>query len=264
MAERLPLDGIGVLVTRPAGQADGLCAAIEDAGGRSIRFPTLEILEPMDAQPLLRVADRLDDFDMAIFVSPNAVTKAVPRILAGRGFPSRLQVAAIGMGTARELRRFGARVDVCPDRQFDSESLVELPQMMTLAGKNVVIFRGNGGRSFLGDTLTQRGARVDYVEAYRRARPDADIGPITGAWARGEIDVATFASGAACRNLFDMLGRLGQQWLQGTPIVVVSERMRQLATELGIEREPVLASGASDEAIVEALTRWHRATPGTP
>ena len=38
-----PLSGVRVLVTRPAGQADELVAAIEAAGGEVIRFPVIKI-----------------------------------------------------------------------------------------------------------------------------------------------------------------------------------------------------------------------------
>jgi uroporphyrinogen-III synthase len=260
MKDQRALDGLGVLVTRPAHQAEPLCALIEAEGGRAIRFPVLEILDPVDRGPLLAVVDRLHEYDLAIFISPNAVTKALNLILGRRSWPEDVRIAAIGKGSARELQRFGHEPDVRPPQRFDSEALLEMPALQEVAGRRVVIFRGDGGRELLGDTLRARGAQVDYAECYRRGRPQADVTGLLKSWARGELHVVTVTSSESLRNLYDMVGKLGQQWLRRTPLVVVSERMVQLAAELGFKHGPILAHEASDGAVVEALKSWRRST----
>ncbi len=253
------LAGLGIVVTRPAHQAEGLCRLIEADGGRAIRFPVLEIVEPRDTAPLLAAIDALERFHVAIFISPNAVERAMNLIRARRGgLPEGLLVAAIGRGSARALRTFGVEPHVYPRRRFDSEALLALPELAPerLAGRRVVIFRGEGGREHLGDVLRARGAEVTYAEAYRRVRPRGDVGRLLKAWARGEIHAIVVTSGEGLRNLYDMVGKLGRAWLRATPLVVVSERMVQLAAELGFRHPPVVAEAASDEAILEALRRW--------
>lgn len=250
------LAGIGILVTRPAHQADKLCSLIEAVGGHALRFPVLEILEPRDLDALNDVISRLDEFDIAIFISPNAVNKAMNRILARGPLPPRLRLAAIGKASARELERFGTPAHIYPSHRFDSEALLELDEMKQVAGQRIVIFRGDGGRELLGDTLRARGAHVEYAEAYRRGRPDADVNKLMHHWARGELDVIVVTSNEGLRNLFDMVGKLGQTWLCKTTLVVVSERMVQLARELGFKQPPVVAREASDDALVEALIAW--------
>lgn len=250
-----PLQGVGVLVTRPAHQAEGLCALIEAEGGRALRFPVLEILDPVDSEPLLALIDRLEEFDMALFISPNAVNKALNLIKARREFPAHLKIVAIGKGSARELERFGHPADIYPERKFDSETLLEMEEMRQVAGKRVVIFRGDDGRELLADTLRARGAQVEYAEVYRRGRPNADVDGLLHHWARGEIDVVVTTSNAGLRNLFDMVGKLGQQWLRNTPLVVVSERGAALARELGFKHPPIVTE-ASDESLVEAIKAW--------
>jgi len=127
-----------------------------------------------------------------------------------------------------------------------------------MAGKRVIIFRGEGGRELLAEELRARGATVEYAEVYRRGRPTQDNGPLLHAWARGEVDIITVTSGEGLRNLFDMVGQLGRQWLRKTPILVINERLVTLARELGVEAPPVIAEEASDEGIVAALAAWHR------
>ena len=255
------LQGVYVLVTRPAHQAEALCVLIESHGGHALRFPVLEIADPADTGPLHAVIDRLQDYELAIFISANAVNKAMNLVRARRDWPAGLRIAAIGRGSARELERFGHRADLCPPRKFDSEALLALPEMQDVAGKRIVIFRGDGGREHLADTLTARGARVEYAEAYRRVRPEADTGRLLRHWARGELDVITVTSSEGLHNLYDMVGKLGRQWLRKTPLVVASERMVPLARELGFRLPPVVAEDATDEAMAAALRAWRRDTP---
>jgi len=100
------LQGVGVLVTRPAEQAEGLCAALEEQGAKVFRFPVIEIREPGDTTVLQGLLARLNEFDLAVFISANAVNRGLPRALAQGRFPAHLRVAAVGRRTAQELERF--------------------------------------------------------------------------------------------------------------------------------------------------------------
>src|SRR3990167_5142020 len=154
----MPLKGVGVVVTRPAHQAERLAELIERAGGRAIRFPTLEIFDAQDMTPLSGAIDRLEQFDLAIFISPNAVNRVMNQVRAKRVWPSDLRCAAVGKGSAKALERFGCDAVIVPQGRFDSEALLALPELQDMAGKRVVIFRGEGGRELLGDELVRRGA----------------------------------------------------------------------------------------------------------
>ena len=249
------LTGVRVLVTRPRDQAENLARLIEARGGEAIRFPVIEIAEPQDTRALLAAIDRLKDFAMAIFISPNAVNRAMNLILARGGLPEATRVACVGRGSARELKHFGIENVIVPPGRFDSEALLELPELQAVKGKRIVIFRGDGGRELLGDTLKSRGAKIEYAECYRRVRPNADMTPLLRRWARGEIDIVSVTSVASLRNLFDMVGEAGQRWLTRTPLIVVGMRMAGVCRELGFKFEPRVAA-ASDEAILEAVQAW--------
>jgi len=253
-----PLAGISVLVTRPADQAEPFCRLIEARGGTAVRFPVLEILDPEDAGEILAQVDRLGQFDMAIFISPNAVAKAMNIIHARGGMPQALEVAAIGKKSASELERYGHPATIRPGRRFDSEALLAMPEMQDVVGRSIMIFRGDGGREVLGDTLRERGAYVEYANAYRRAKPNADISGLMHRWSREGIDVVTITSVEGLRNLFDMVGKLGQMWLRKTPLVVGSQRMREAAEEMGFKQAPVVAADPTDEAMMEAVLEWAR------
>lgn len=253
MTDSAPLAGRGIVVTRPAQQSGPLAGRISAAGGEAILFPVLEIIDTPDLQPLIDVIARLDDYQLAVFISPNAVVRAMKQVKARRQWPVTMRVAAIGKGSVRELERFGVSGVLAPERHFDSEHLLELPELQAVAGQRVVIFRGDGGRELLGDTLAARGARVDYVECYRRARPAADAAPLLQAWAGNRLNAVTITSSEGMRNLFAMVGPSGQPLLQQTPLFAPHPRIAAVARELGCRN--VIESAPGDDGLMDALLR---------
>ena len=252
-----PLAGRGIVVTRPHALAGGLAALIEHAGGVVYRVPAIEIEDVRDLEPLRALIDRLEDFDLAVFVSPSAVVRAMNLIQQRRGtraWPSGLRVAAVGRGSRRALEQQGFDVIIAPSARADSEALLGLPRMASVAGWRIVIFRGDGGRELLGDTLRARHAEVVYAECYRRTRPHTDCAPLLAAWARGTVHAVTVSSGEGLANLYDMLGELGQQSLRSTPLFVPHARLVRAAEELGIHE--ILVAGAADEDVITALVAY--------
>jgi uroporphyrinogen-III synthase len=249
------LQGLRVLVTRPADQAGPLCRLIAEAGGEALRLPTLEIRDP-DPRDLARldaVIDTLETCDLAVFISVNAVTRGMDFIRARRAWPATVRVATVGASSAQALARYGLSVDLVPAHQFNSEALLALEELQDMRGKRVVIFRGNGGRDVLRDVLSQRGAEVDYVEVYRRACPVIDPGAIAHYWQPGAVDLITITSNESLQNLHAMAGPPGQPLLRELRLVVISERQVVLARELGFKHRPLVAANASDEAILAVL-----------
>lgn len=248
------LAGRSIVVTRPAAQARQLAGLIRKAGGIPVLFPVLEILDSGDLRSLHALIDRLEEFDLAIFISPSAVNKAMNLIAARRKLPPGLRIAAIGRGSARELKHFGVGGVIAPARKFDSEALLEMPELVEVSGKRVVIFRGDGGRELLGDTLVARGAVLEYAECYRRGKPNSNAAPLLKAWARDELHAIVVTSSEGLRNLFDMVGKLGQSWLRKTPLFVTHARIAATARELGLA--VVVEAGPGDAELTEGLVQY--------
>ena len=250
----MPLAGRHVVVTRPAGQAAHFATALTEAGAIPVLYPVLEIRELEDVSALLDVAIRLDSFDLAVFVSPNAIEKALAQILPRRPWPAALRVAALGKSSERELARHGIHDVISPPLRFDSEALLELPELVDVRGRRVIIFRGDGGRELLGDTLKARGASVEYVTCYRRAMPQLDPAPLLGLWEKGQLDAVTLTSSEGLRNFYDMVGRLGQAWLKKTPAFVPHARIAEQAVTLGLSK--VIPTGPGDDGLMAGLMQY--------
>ena len=247
------LQGRAVLVTRPAHQAQHLVGLIQEAGGRAVLWPVLEIVPP--AREPEQLASQLAAADIAIFISPNAVEQTLARVPPVL-WPARPALAAVGAGTARMLReQLGRGPTLCPNGQFDSEGLLALPALQQIAGKRVVILRGEGGRELLANTLRARGAQVEYAEVYRRRCPEQAPEEARAAVQAGAVGVVLATSAEGLRNLVHMAGPLADS-LRRLPLIVVSERVAVTAAELGFNETPRQARAASDEAMLEAVVTW--------
>lgn len=252
------LHGRGILVTRPAHQADALCALIEAAGGRAVRFPVLEIRAAADVAGVQAGLARLDGYHLAIFVSANAVQYTLDALMS-RCWPPDVEIAAVGAATASALQRHGLHVTYCPAQGFTSEALLALPGLQQMTGKRVLILRGNGGRDLLRAALAARGAQVEYLEVYRRVQPDIDPTPWLARLAAGDIAAVLITSNESLRKLLAIIGTLGVAQLRATPLIVGNVRTRELARELGVESPVAVAADAGDAAMVAALCAYFAA-----
>jgi len=242
-----------ILVTRPAGQAIHLGGLLEAAGHEAISLPSIEILEPADNYRLEALADTLEEYDLAVFVSVNAVRMGVEFILNQRDWPESTRIATVGASSAEALLPYGLSVDLMPEHQYNSEALLALDELQDMSGQCVVIFRGNGGREVLRDTLLARGADVDYVEVYQRACPVVNVQRMQTLLQPDFLDCITITSNEALQNLYAMAGPEGQPLLVRIPLVVIGPRQAMLAQQLGFVQPPVIAANASDEAVVAAI-----------
>lgn len=248
-----PFAGKTILVTRPAEQSAGLSRMIRDAGGIPFVFPAIEIKDPSDPARLADVLDRLEEFDLAIFVSPTAVARAFEYLDASEDWPKNLAVAAVGQGSAWALKVSGIKKVIAPTGQSDSEALLALPILQEVAGKRIVIFRGEGGRDLMGQTLGQRGASVEYAACYRRARPDADIAPLLQQHSRQPFSAMVLTSRESLANLQEMLG---QDWdsFKSVPAFVPHERIAEAARQQGLNSVHVTTGG--DAGTMQAMIKF--------
>lgn len=249
------LAGKRVLVTRPRAQQQSLAELIEAQGGEAICFPLLEIAPVSPGNWLPLVQRHWSDCTLVIFISPNAVEASVPHLHGQQLSLSGKTVAAIGPGTVTKLAQFYVHNVVLPSGRFDSEALLEQAalQEACVAGKGVMVFRGNGGRDLLGDTLTARGARVTYVSCYERSAP-VDASFLTALFEDGRLDAVTISSSEALRNLMGLLSPELIARVRAMPLFVPHQRIAKVASDLGFLH--VVLTDPADAGIINGLSRF--------
>ncbi len=251
------LDQLRVVVTRPAHQAERLCRLIEQAGGIAIRHPVIEIVAPTNIQAVQDKLSQLKNFSIAIFTSANAVEWLFHIAPSSFSWPDNVQVAAIGKRTASILKAHSIPVDIIPDQGFNSESLLQTDAMKSISDKQIMILKGEGGRTLLATTLKQRGASVETIDLYQRKRPNDGLRNIQQTGKSGNIDLFIVTSNEGLQNLFEMATEKERKWLLKTPLAVISERTAQLARTLGFSHESVVAGEASDEGLLDSVEQWY-------
>ena len=251
----LPLAGLGILITRPARQAGGFAQKVAVLGGTPVIFPAIVILPPVDGAPLARAHAALSKYDFAIFISANAVEYGAPD---PRLWPSTLVALAPGPGTAEALAAVGIAGARIPATTFDSEGLLALPELSEVRGKRVLIFRGDGGREHLGETLRARGAVVDYVACYRRAKPESGVAGLSSAFREGRIDAVTITSSEGLDNIWALAADVTRTAWRARPTFVPHPRIAAHARDLGLS---VVETGSGDAGLIAGLLKWAAAKP---
>ncbi|SDK57826.1 uroporphyrinogen-III synthase [Microbulbifer yueqingensis] len=247
------LSGVRVLTTRPAHQSRDWCELLAAEGATVDTIPLLAI-EPIESGPeYQRTKNQVMDFDQvdhAIFVSRNAVRLAFDWLDAyWPQLPVGPRYYAIGAGTARDLESHGPEC-TSAGGAMDSEALLALPSLQQVDGERVLIFRGAGGRTLIGDTLRERNARVEYCELYRRTLP-ADATRRLREY-RATPDIITVHSGETLDNLASCLQKSGRGDLFRALLVCPSARVGERARDLGFSRIAV-ARNAGDAAMLAAV-----------
>ncbi|HHB93408.1 MAG TPA: uroporphyrinogen-III synthase [Thioploca sp.] len=229
------LNKLKILVTRPVHQAESLCSLIEYQGGEAVKLPVIQIIDCNNNWQNYN----FNNFDIAIFISSNAVEKTLANIV----LPTKLQLFAVGKSTAATLQKLGLTA-LCPAPPFNSEALLSMPQLQTIINKQIVIFRGEGGRELLAKSLRKRSAKVQYISVYKRLKPPT---PPQNIYA----DITTITSGEGLENLLAMLPN--SVWIRQNPMVVISERLAKKARQLGIQAPILVAPNTSNDGLLIAI-----------
>ena len=251
-----PLKGQVILITRAEHHQASLRKAIEARCGSWASLPLIDIVRLSDAE-LQQARDKiqeLDCYDVVIFVSQNAARFGAELIADyWPQLPIKQRYITFGKGSAALLAQLLAAEVEFPVDGSDSEAVLRLPALNEIAGRKVLILRGVGGREYLAQTLSRRGAFTDYGELYRRQVQQHD-GPRVATELRGlGLSAVTVHSGES----LSALGELVEAHLHELftmPLVVPSDRVAAQARERGFLNVHN-AGGAGDEMMMTALEK---------
>jgi uroporphyrinogen-III synthase len=232
-----------ILLTRPPGENESLADLLRAAGLSPVVRPLIELIaKPVDLE-MKRIALDLDRYDKIIFVSKSGVLFGLP-ILENYWpqWPISLEWFSVGSGTAEALKQYGVIASF--PALAGSEGLLALPGLQEVAGKQVLIVRGAGGRELLGQSLGASGASVTYLEAYRRVPLRHDFSDLVA----GSIVILTSAE--IMENFASLVG----DRLHEYHAVVPSSRLEEIA-RTRVFQGVTNAGGASEEALYDAVMK---------
>lgn len=243
-----------ILITRPAHLAQKLSQTLNHLGHSPEILPVIEFAPTPHQKKLLDGIRNLDRCDIIIFTSQAAVHYGMVAIQKyWSSLPPSLRWICIGPGTQAALQQLGIKTIHIPENPpFESESLLNLALLQNISNLNIKLFRGNGGRALLPETLKARGAKLDIIECYQRRIPIIDEVDRMQRWSENPIDVTFISSEESLHNLKQIMGSAWSMICE-IPMIVASERIYSAAKALGVQ-QIITARGASDASFVEVLT----------
>ncbi len=241
-----------LIITRPHAQAVPAVQELIAQGVPALALPLIGI-EPL-AEPAARAAVQrawgtLPQQRLVMFVSANAVEHFFAAAAAPYPvWPTQTLAGSTGPGTTAALIAAGvpATQVISPAAdapRLDSEALWQKLRGMPWEGAGALVVRGAGGRDWLAETLSDAGARVQFVAAYRRTLPqlEADAAALlAAASATPAAHLWHFSSSEAAHNL--RLLAPAVSWAAASAWAT-HERIGEAARALGFGQVRVLAPG---------------------
>ncbi len=222
-AERRPLHGVTVTVTRARAQASDLVHRLRDLGAGVVQAPVIRI------EPIAGAAIDASAYDLVCLTSPNAPALLLERIGGDARLLAGVEVAAIGPGTAAAIRGVGILPDIVAERAV-AEGLLEALGGR-VAGRRVLVARAEEARDTLPDGLRDAGAAtVDVIPLYRTVADVPDGADAPGA------DLVTFTSSSTVRCFQAAFAGRDLSAVRGVSIgPITSATMRELGIPIAAE-----------------------------
>lgn len=197
--ERRPLLGKKIALTRARSQVSELRSKLEQLGATTLSVATIEISAPSDGgSSLAEATQNLSAYSWVVFSSANSVEPFFSRLHDARELGG-IKVAAIGGGTAREVKRFNVECDLVPANSVAEALVSEFP-----AGQGRILLpQSELARDVIPVGLGAKGWQVDVVAAYTTRVPEIDP--------RSEqelisCDAIAFTSSSTVNNFIELFG----------------------------------------------------------
>ena len=286
--ENKPMFGHSILITR---EHSGGFETLEELGAEIIQFSTVEIIPPDTWDDLDRAIDNISNYDWLVFTSSNGV-KYFFRRLFERGIDIRemrgIKICAIGTKTADEVRKFGLKVDLMPEkfraeglieafikeaedkklRRYEDEksnlpdfstsqlqSLIQSPNPELLKGMRFLLPRAEVAREVFPEKVRELGGIIDVPVAYRAVKPEMHGKRLRRFLREGRITVATFTSAATFNNFMEIMGEDADALLKGVAIAVIGPVTAKSIEKAGLKVD-IMPEESTVEAMVEEIKKW--------
>ena len=248
----MSLTGKTILITRPIDQTQGLQQLVQQASGQAVVFPLLSI-RPEEQETIALALNDIQNYDKVIFISRNAVNISM-HYLQNTGVQLKNdQCIPIGQATLAALRDFGYEGLYGESGLASTENILQqeffAPEM--ISGESVLIIRGSGGRETLKEELQARGATVRYADVYNREKVAYSLQEKQEI-ILSEPDVIVLTSNEGIDACYECFYDIEPGFIQSAAIVVLSERNKEHARNLGFKGGIKVAEQTSDQGLLNA------------
>ena len=240
-AEKRPLAGMKIAVTRPKDRVSKMAEKIQEKGGEVVFLPAIKTIPVEDLSKLENSLDRISEFEIMAFTSPYGVKVffedmiKLKRDLRSLG---NIKIAAIGSATKKAIEDRGILVDYMPE-VYSGEALGNLMAKVLENGaeciekkenkeKKVLLPRSAQGTDQVTRPLDRSGIQYEDVAIYTTERETRDL-------AYGyddDVDCVAFTSASTVRGF-----ATNHQDLDFTQVkaVCIGQQTAEAAAKYGME-----------------------------
>ena len=254
-ADKKPLTGIRILVTRARPQAAEFSHLLRRQGATVVGIPLIEIVPPRSFQPLDDALENLHRYQWLIVTSVNGVRAMLERMRRQK-IPlanlKRLDLVAIGPATRKALEAAGLPVAITPP-EYVGESLVAVLRNK-VRGKRVLLLRAAVARDVIPRMLRHAGAKVDVIAAYQTRQPVSSGDRLRQILAdpKSRPQVATFTSSSTVHHFVRASRGASLDGLALASIgPITSATLRNYGLRPAMEAEPYTMAG-----LARAIVKW--------
>lgn len=264
-AERLPLFGKKILVTRPGGRAHVLAEKLRVMGAEAMELPAVKIQAAAEDGRLNQAIERLKtagSYQWLAFTSPAGAELFLEKLKKERmdiRLLNGLRIAVIGAGTAAVFEQAGLYPDYIPG-QFYARDLGEGLAGVIKKGERLLILRAREGSEELTGPLIEAGISYEDLALYETIfAPDHPQARRAGdRLAKGKIDFVTFTSRSTVEGFMRQV-KPDENACSGFVAVCIGEKTLEAATGYGLRcicsRIPTM------DSMVECLMEYAAGTP---
>ena len=260
-AEKRPLAGVRVLVTRPKDLVSTLANLLREKGAEVLELPAIRTVPVNDMADEDAAIERLSKggYDWLVFTSPSGVSIFFDRLIALHDLRALngAKLAVIGQGTQKALLKYGLRADFLPS-VYDGETLGRELRSVCAPGSRVLIPRAAVGNHELIEELEKgEGFEITDVATYDTEYADSDVIDERGEIERGDIDFAVFTSASTVRGFAAAVPDVDYSRVNA---VCIGKQTAAEARKRGMRTW--VAEKATLEALVKAVEEAARETMG--
>ena len=250
--EKLPLAGQKILVTRPRDLSSVMAAKLRRQGAEVLELPAIATRPVEDLSTVRECCDHLEEFQWIVFTSPTGV-KVFFDQLQELGVDirrlGRISVAALGEGTAKELKKRGFFPDLMPE-VFEGEALGHALAERAEAGSRIFIPRARKGNPRLVEILKEAGLIVEEAATYDTLYETQDMIDLAGEFEKGTIDCAVFTSSSSVQGFSRALPGLDFSKVRAA---CIGRQTRAKADALGMKT--YMAERATIDSVIDLVCR---------
>ena len=243
--EKLPLSGCKVVVTRPAELISTMSERLRALGAEVLEVPSIATVPIADNEMLAKAFDQMGWYDWIVLTSPSGVRiffeKMVEASVDVRAV-AHARFAALGSGTANELRKHGIIADLVPS-VATGEALGAALAETANPGDKILVPRARIGNRELVEALSA--FEVDDVPTYDTVSLAESLVNIAEQFEEGRIFCVAFTSSSGVRAFAEANPEIDFTKVQAA---CIGEKTRATAEGLG------MSTWMSEAATMDSLT----------